>query len=195
MVALLVTGVAAVGIWLCIVFKTAVTPLLLALLGTALLGPVHGWLIRRRVSRALAAILTCVALIAVVGGAGYIVVKTLIDTGDQIVDSVRAAGDWIKDHFGITAADDLGSAAGSLKDLVSKWGASAASGVLAGLSVLGSLLATSVLALLLTFFFLKDSDRARASRTASRPAAPGKPWRRWGGAPSRLSRASCAGPR
>ncbi|MET7514618.1 AI-2E family transporter [Streptomyces sp. NPDC005480] len=172
--ALLVTGVAAVAVWLCIVFKTAVTPLLLALLGTALLGPVHGWLMRRRVNRALAAALTCVALVAVVGGAGYIVVKTLIDTGDQIVDSVREAGSWIKSHFGITAADDLGSAAGSLKNLLSKWGASAASGVIAGLSVLGSLLTTSVLALLLTFFFLKDSDRAAGLAHSLAPGRAGE---------------------
>lgn len=193
--ALLVTGVAAVGVWLCIVFKTAVTPLLLALLGTALLGPVHGWLIRRRVNRALAAALTCVALVAVVGGAGYIVVRTLIDTGDQIVDSVREAGSWIKSHFGITVADDLGSAAGSLQKLLSKWGASAASGVIAGLSVLGSLLTTSVLALLLTFFFLKDSDRAAGLAHSLAPGRAGKPLRPWGGVPSRPSRASCAGPR
>ncbi|MFF2504238.1 AI-2E family transporter [Streptomyces sp. NPDC058067] len=172
-VALLVTGVAAVGVWLCIVLKTAVTPLLLALLGTALLGPVHGWLVRRKLSRALAAILTCVTLVAVVGGAGYIVVKALIDSAEQIVDSVQQSGDWIKQHLGITAADDLGSAAGSLKDLVAKWGAKAASGVLAGLSVLGSLLATSVLSLLLTFFFLKDSDRAAGLAHSIAPGPAG----------------------
>ncbi|WP_329119861.1 AI-2E family transporter [Streptomyces sp. NBC_01465] len=159
-VVLLVTGVAAVGVWLCIIFQTAVTPVLLALLGTALLGPVHGWLVRRRVNRALAAMLTCVALVAVVGGTGYIVVAALIDTGDQIVSSLGDAGNWIREHFGITQASDIGSAADSAKSLISKWGASAASGVIAGLSVLASLLATSVLALLLTFFFLKDSDRA-----------------------------------
>ncbi|CAM5517011.1 hypothetical protein GCM10010253_28320 [Streptomyces badius] len=38
-VVLLVVGVAAVAIWLVVVLKTAVTPVLLALLGTALLGP------------------------------------------------------------------------------------------------------------------------------------------------------------
>ncbi|WP_353943486.1 AI-2E family transporter [Streptomyces sp. HUAS MG91] len=173
-VALLVTGVAAVGIWLCVVFKSAVTPVLLALLGTALLAPVFEWLNRRKVPRALAAALTCVALIAVVGGAGYIVVKALIDTGDQIVDSVQDAGDWIRAHFGLSGADDLGNVADNAKDLLSKWGSSLAGGVLTGLSVIGSLLATSVLALLLTFFFLKDSNRAAGLAHAVAPRAAGE---------------------
>ncbi|MBO1333563.1 AI-2E family transporter [Streptomyces sp. VRA16 Mangrove soil] len=173
-VALLVTGVGAVAVWLCIVFKSAVTPTLLALLGTALLAPVFEWLIRMKVPRALAAALTCVALIAVVGGAGYIVVKALIDTGDQIVDSVQVAGDWIREHFGITGADDLGNIADNAKQLLAKWGSNLASGVLAGLTVLGSLLATSVLALLLTFFFLKDSDRAVGLAHAVAPRGTGE---------------------
>lgn len=53
--------------------------------------------------------------------------------------------------------DDLAT---SGKKLVEKFGASAAGGLLSGLSLVGSLIATSVLALLLTFFFLRDSDRA-----------------------------------
>nr|WP_202539509.1 AI-2E family transporter [Streptomyces sp. SID8379] len=172
-VALLVIGVAAVGVWLCVVFKSAVTPTLLALLGTALLAPVFDWLIKKKVPRALAAALTCVALVAVVGGAGYIVVKSLIDSGEQIVDSLQQAGDWFRDHLGITGADDLGNIADNAKNLLTKWGSSLASGVLAGLSVLGSLLATSVLALLLTFFFLKDSNRAVGLAHAIAPRGTG----------------------
>ncbi|MFI6640555.1 AI-2E family transporter [Streptomyces sp. NPDC050504] len=158
-VLLLVAGVVAVAVWLVIVLKSAVTPVLLALLGTALLGPVHAWLIRMRVNRALAAGLTCVALVAVVGGAAYIVVSALIDTGDQILASVKQGVQWVADHFGFEGKGIEDLAANS-KQLLEKFGAGAASGVLAGLSVIGSLVATSVLALLLTFFFLKDSDRA-----------------------------------
>ncbi|MFF3153556.1 AI-2E family transporter [Streptomyces sp. NPDC001251] len=159
-VVLLVSGVVAVAVWLCIIFKTAVTPVLLALLGTALLGPVHRWLIRIGVKRSIAAALTCVALVAVVGGAGYVVVTALLDTGDQIVASLKQAGQWVADHFGVAGGDGVTNLADNAKQLLAKFGAGAASGVLEGLSLLGSLLATSVLALLLTFFFLKDSDRA-----------------------------------
>ncbi|MFE7620854.1 AI-2E family transporter [Streptomyces sp. NPDC057496] len=172
-VALLVTGVAAVVIWLCIILKTAVTPVLLALLGTALLGPVDRRLTAAGLKRSLSAGLTCVLLVAVVGGAGYIVVTALVDTGDQIVRSLKDAGQWIIDHFGIgenTDADDL---VANARKIVEKFGASAAGGILSGLSLVGSLVATGVLALLLTFFFLRDSDRAASLAHTIAPRGTG----------------------
>ncbi|MFJ8865829.1 AI-2E family transporter [Streptomyces sp. NPDC102473] len=159
-VLLLVAGVAGVAIWLCVVLKTAVTPVLLALLGTALLGPVHRWLAAHKVNRSVAAGLTCAALVAVGGGAGYIVVTVLVDTGGQIVDSLKDAAQWVIDHFQIEGVADVDDLADNAKNLVEKFGASAAGGLLTGISVIGSLVTTGVLALLLTFFFLRDSDRA-----------------------------------
>ncbi|MFE3513826.1 AI-2E family transporter [Streptomyces sp. NPDC059166] len=159
-VLLLVAGVAAVAVWLCVELKTAVTPVLLALLGTALLGPVHRWLTAHRVNRSVSAGLTCVALVAVGGGAGYIVVTALVDTGDQIVESLKDTVQWVIDHFEIEGVADVDDLADNAKSLVEKFGASAAGGLLSGISLLGSLVTTGVLALLLTFFFLRDSDRA-----------------------------------
>ncbi|RFU87116.1 AI-2E family transporter [Streptomyces triticagri] len=157
--ALLVTGVAAVGVWLCITFQTAVTPVLLALLGTALLGPLHRRLVAWRLNPSLAAGLTCAAVLIVVGGATYIVVNALIETGDQIVASVRDAAKSLADHLGAagTSVDDL---AKNSKDLLSKFGGTAASGVISGISVVGQVIAMAVLALLLMFFFLRDADKA-----------------------------------
>ncbi|MFD7289716.1 AI-2E family transporter, partial [Streptomyces sp. NPDC059863] len=88
-VVLVIAGVGAVAIWLVVTFKTAVTPVLLAILGTALLGPLYRRLVALRLNRSLAAGLTCVAVVAVVGGAGYIVVSALVDNGDQIMTSLR----------------------------------------------------------------------------------------------------------
>ncbi|MFC8532725.1 AI-2E family transporter [Streptomyces sp. NPDC057249] len=159
-VVLLVAGVAAVAVWLCIALKTAVTPVLLALLGTALLGPVHRRMTAHGVNRSLAAAVTCVVLLAVVGGAGYIVVAALVETGDQIVQSLKDAGQWVVDHFQVADDIDVNDLETSGRKLVEKFGATAAGGLLTGISVIGSLVATSVLALLLTFFFLRDADRA-----------------------------------
>ncbi|WP_405389838.1 AI-2E family transporter [Streptomyces sp. NBC_01102] len=172
-VLLLVAGVAAVAIWLSVALKTAVTPVLLALLGTALLGPVHRWLITHKVNRSLAAGLTCVALVAVVGGAGYIVVTVLVDTGAQIVDSLKEAAQWVLDHFDIAGVADVDDLADNAKTLVEKFGASAAGGLLTGISLIGSLFTTSVLALLLTFFFLRDSDRAAGLAHSLAPRGTG----------------------
>lgn len=99
-VILLAAGVGWVAIVLCGEFRTAVVPVLLALLGTALLGPLYRRLVKVKVNRSLAAGLTCVAVVVVVGGAVYIVVAALIDTGDQIVASLKQAATSLAEHFG-----------------------------------------------------------------------------------------------
>ena len=159
LVALLIAAVLAVGVWLCVELSAAVTPVLLALLGSGLLGPLYRRLVAMKLNRSLAAGLTCAVLVVVVGGAGYIVVSALVDTGDQIIASLRNAAQDLSRHFGAagTSLDDL---AAKSKELVAKFGGTAASGLLAGVSVVGQFLAASVLALLLTFFFLRDSDKA-----------------------------------
>lgn len=118
---LLVAGVVYVGIRLCVEFRTAVVPVLLALLGAALLGPLHRWLVKGRVNRSVGAGLTCVAVVGVVGGAVYIVVAALIDTGDEIVASLKQAAQDLAEHFGAagTSLDDLASNA---KELLAKFG-------------------------------------------------------------------------
>ncbi|WP_037636735.1 AI-2E family transporter [Streptomyces katrae] len=171
-VALLVTGVVAVGVWLCITFKAAVTPVLLALLGAALLGPMHRRLVRTGVPRSLAAALTCLTVLLVFGGATYVVVHALISTGDQIAGSLKQAGQGLAEHFGAagTSLEDLASHA---KELLAKFGGTAASGVITGISVVGEMLATAVLALLLMFFFLRDSHRAAGTLRSLAPHATG----------------------
>ncbi|MGW8744063.1 AI-2E family transporter [Streptomyces sp. NPDC055794] len=167
-VILLASGVAYVAIRLCVELRTAVTPALLALLGTALLRPLHKQLVKAHVQRSLAAALTCVAVVAVVGGAMYIVVSALIETGDQIVASVRNAARDIADHFG-AAGTSLEDMASNARELLGKFGGTAASGVVTGLSVVGEMIAVAVLALLLVFFFLRDSDRAVGTVRALAP--------------------------
>ncbi|GGT69037.1 AI-2E family transporter [Streptomyces lateritius] len=171
-VVLLLTGVTAVGVWLCGVLKTAVTPVLLALLGTALLGPLHRRLLRMKVQRSLAAAITVVAVVAVVGGATYIVVSALIETGDQIIASLRQAADDLARHLGAagTSLDDLASNA---RELLQKFGGTAASGVISGLSVVGQMLATAVLAMFLIFFFLRDSNKAVGALRSLAPRSTG----------------------
>jgi predicted PurR-regulated permease PerM len=169
-VVLLVAGVGYIGVRLCVEFRTAVVPVLLALLGTALLGPFHRRLVKAGVNRSVAAGLTCVAVVAVVGGAVYIVVAALIDSGDEIVRSLRQAARGITEHFGAagTSLDDLASNA---RELLGKFGGTAASGVISGVSVVGESIAMAVLALLLVFFFLRDSHLAVGTLRSLTPHA------------------------
>ncbi|MFG2814501.1 AI-2E family transporter [Streptomyces sp. NPDC048410] len=168
-VLLLAAGLGWVGIRLCGELRTAVTPVLLALLGTALLGPLYRWLLKMKLNASLAAALTCVAVVAVVGGAVYIVVAALVDTGDEIVASLRDAAKAIARHFGAagTGLDDL---AGNARELLGKFGGTAVSNVISGVSVVGESIAIAVLALLLVFFFLRDSHRALRSLRGFAPA-------------------------
>ncbi|MFB7634062.1 AI-2E family transporter [Streptomyces sp. NPDC056149] len=158
-VGLLVATVVALGIWLCVELSAAVTPVLLALLGSALLGPMYRRLVAMRFNRSLAAGLTCAVLVIVVGGAGYVVISALVDTGDQIIASLKDAAADLSRRFGV-AGNSLTDLAGHAKTLVTRFGSTAASGVLAGVSIVGQFIAAAVLALLLTFFFLRDSDKA-----------------------------------
>lgn len=171
-VILLVAGVAWVGIRLCGELRTAVVPVLLALLGTALLGPLHRRLVKARVNRSVAAGLTCVAVVAVVGGAVYIVVAALIDTGDQIVASLKQAAQSLAEHFG-AAGTSLDDVASNAKELLTKFGGTAASNVISGVSVVGEAIAMAVLALLLVFFFLRDSHRAAGLLRSLAPRGAG----------------------
>ncbi|MFF0715743.1 AI-2E family transporter [Streptomyces bauhiniae] len=168
-VLLLTAGLGWVGIRLCGELRTAVTPVLLALLGTALLGPLYRWLLKMKLNASLAAALTCVAVVAVVGGAVYIVVAALVDTGDEIVASLRDAAKAVARHFGAagTGLDDL---AGNARELLGKFGGTAVSNVISGVSVVGESIAIAVLALLLVFFFLRDSQRALRSLRGFAPA-------------------------
>lgn len=170
---LLVTGVVSVVVWLCITFQTAVTPVLLALLGTALLGPFYRRLVAMKFNKSLAAGLTCAAVVVVMGGAMYIVVAALIDTGDQIISSLRDAAKSLSEDFGLagTSLDDL---AKNAKELLSKFGGTAASGVLSGVGVVSEIITMAILALTLMFFFLRDSDRAVASLHSFAPRRSGE---------------------
>jgi predicted PurR-regulated permease PerM len=170
---LLVSGVISVGVWFCITFQTAVTPVLLALLGSALLGPLYRRLVAMKVNKSLAAGLACAAVLVVMGGAAYIVVTALIDSGDQIVNSVQDAAKSLSERFE-AAGTSLDELATNAKDLLSKFGGTALSGVLNGVSLLTEMIATGTLAILLLFFFLRDSDKAVASLHSLAPRGSGE---------------------
>lgn len=157
---LLVAGVTYVAVQVFVALWLALVPALLALLGTALLRPLHRSLVvKAKVNRSVAAGLTCAAVLAVVGGAVYVATAALVDTWGQIVVSVRRAVRQLADQFGAsgTSLEDL---ADDALDLLGKFGGTAASSIVAGVGAAAQVLGMTVLALLLVFFFLRDSDHA-----------------------------------
>ncbi|MER6978796.1 AI-2E family transporter [Streptomyces carpinensis] len=168
-VVLLVSGVVWIVVRLCVTFRTTVTPVLLALLGSALLRPLYRRLVRAKVNRSLAAGITCAAVLVCVGGVGYIVVLALIDSGQQIASSLEHAARSLAVHLGAAGAS-LKDLASHGRDLLSKFGGTAVSNVISGVSLVAEYIAMAVLALVLVFFFLRDADRAML---ALRSIAPG----------------------
>ncbi|GHF68929.1 AI-2E family transporter [Streptomyces thermodiastaticus] len=157
-VALLVSGVVWIVVKVCVIFRTTVTPILLALLGTALLRPLYRRLVRTRINRSVAAGITCAAVLLAVGGVGYIVALALIESGPQIVSSLERAARSLAGYFG-AAGTSLKDLASHARQLLSKFGGTALSNIISGVSVLAEYIAMAVLALLLVFFFLRDSPR------------------------------------
>ncbi|MFE0462476.1 AI-2E family transporter [Kitasatospora sp. NPDC058965] len=158
----LTIAVGAMVVYALVALRAATVPLVLALLGTALLHPVMPWLVRRGMRRGPAAALTCVVLMTAVGGVIAVLTNSLVHSAPQIVSSLQEAGaklaGWLgptgaRLHRALTTAADSGSSAGSslLGDL--------ASGVLSGLGIAVQLITGGVLALALVFFFLRDGDR------------------------------------
>ncbi|MFE9438390.1 AI-2E family transporter [Streptomyces sp. NPDC006602] len=169
---LLLSGVVSLIVWFCITFQAVVTPVLLALLGAALLGPLYRRLVAMKINKSLAAGLTCTTVVLVMGGASYIVVTALIDTGDQIISSLRDAAQSLSGTFE-AAGTSLDEIAKNAKDLASQFGGNAVAGVMSGVSVLTEMIATGFLAILLLFFFLRDSDRAVAALHSLAPRGSG----------------------
>ncbi|MFI5801166.1 AI-2E family transporter [Streptomyces sp. NPDC051677] len=169
---LLLSGIVSLVVWICITFEAVVTPILLALLGAALLGPLYRRLVAMRLNKSLAAGLTCAVVFVVMGGAVYIVVTALIDTGDQIISSLRGAAQSLGERFEVagTSLDDL---VANAKNLLSDFSGTALSGVISGVSVVTEMITAGVLAILLLFFFLRDSDKAVASLHALAPRGSG----------------------
>ncbi|NEA74163.1 AI-2E family transporter [Streptomyces sp. SID13588] len=166
---LLGAAVVALGLWVCVGLRAAVVPVLLALLGAALLGPLARQLVARGLPRAAAAALTCVVLIAVVVFAGWVMVHTLVTNAAQLSASLEEAGQRLADDLG-SAGDTMNSAAQGLNSLGAQLGGAVAKGFVSGLGVAAQLLMGLVLMLAMLFFLLRDGDRLPG---AVRTALPG----------------------
>jgi predicted PurR-regulated permease PerM len=136
--------------------RALTVPLVIALLGAALLYPLHRWLLGRGLPAAGAAGATCAALVVSIGGTGWALVAILSDNAHRITDALRHAADKLNGDF---AGGAPARAADGLGDLGGRFGSALASGVVSGLGIAAQLLTGAALALALTFFMLRDGHR------------------------------------
>ena len=92
---LVVAAAIGVGIWLIIQLKLLVIPLMIAILITALLWPVFSWMLRHRVPRWLAIVVSVGATVAVVGGLLWLVAWQITrQWSDVQARTVEAIGEF-----------------------------------------------------------------------------------------------------
>ena len=142
---------------------SVVLPVLLALLLASVLWPPTAWLRRHGLKPALAASLVLLVSLAllfgVLGSLAPSVVGQVGDIAVQAGNGLLQVQDYVTRPPLNLNDTQVDAAVQGLTDRLQGSAAALASGVLTGVSAVGSLLVTGALALVLTFFFIKDGPR------------------------------------
>ncbi|WP_426325999.1 AI-2E family transporter [Microbacterium sp. E-13] len=156
---LIVVAVAiGIGIWLIIQLKLLVIPLMIAILITALLWPPFAWMLRHRVPRWLAIVISIVGTLAIVAGLVWLVVWQIMRQWNSVQVSTVAAIEQFRQylidgplHLSAQQIDDLLAQGFSfLQEQASLlWSGALAVGSTIGHVVTGALLALFILLCLL----------------------------------------------
>jgi predicted PurR-regulated permease PerM len=155
---LVVAAAIGVGIWLVIQLKLLVIPLLVAILITALLWPVFSWMLRHRVPRWLAIVISVVGTLAIVGGLLWLVVWQITRQWSSVqaktVEAIEQFRQYLIDgplHLTAAQIDDLLAQAWTLiqEQASLLWSGALAIGTTLGHVGVGALLALFILLTLL----------------------------------------------
>lgn len=154
--------VVTAGVIIAVRELTIVTiPLVLALIVASALAPVMGWMRRRGVPAALATVLSMLAITAVLGGVGWLIVWAVRDQWDELFaqaqEGFRTFTAWAQELPFFPSAAELDGLLDQAIDFVTS--AQFGSGALAGLGAVASFAAGFVLFITILFFFLKDGPQ------------------------------------
>ncbi|MDY0911064.1 AI-2E family transporter [Microbacterium sp. CFBP9034] len=179
---LIVAAAIGVAIWLVIQLKLLVIPLLIGILITALLWPVFSWMLRRRVPRWLAIVISVVGTLAIVGGLLWLVAWQIARQWSSVRESTVAAIERFRDYLidgplHLTAGE-IDGLLGQGWALVQEQAELVWSGALAIGSTLGHVLTGGVLAFFILLCLLADGAgiwrwTLRLFPKKARPAADG----------------------
>ena len=160
-------GVVALAVvWLLGRMRTAVAPIVVAVLLTRALAPISNWLRRHRWRPSLAAVGAILAFFLLLAGVSAMIVPAVADEaeslGPTLTQAIDDVEDWLVDDspFDVSRAtvDQLRDRAGQRVDALFS-GAGADGAVLDGAALVAEVVAAVLLALLLTFFMLREGDR------------------------------------
>lgn len=165
-------------VWVTWTLRAIVLPVLAGIILAVALAPVVRWLVAVRVPRGIASLTALALAIGALTAFGYTIAPTIAEQFSDIGEAVREATDrlerWVESErpFGLTGNDVerarervAGVGVGEAADVV---GVSPA----AGLRYVGTALAAVLIALVSTFFFLRDGPTIREAIVAR--ARPGR---------------------
>lgn len=140
-----------------------ILPILLALIISTVLWPPTGWMVRHRVPKTLASLLSIMASLGLVSGVVALIAPSIIEQSVQLADQTSEAitqvQDWLRGPPLNIRDEQLDGVLEQLSSTLQDRGDQIASGVFSGVSAVGSFVITLVLVLVLTFFFIKDGPR------------------------------------
>ena len=155
---LVVATAIGVAVWLIIQLKLLVIPLLIAILVTALLWPVFTWMLRHRVPRWLAIVISVLGTLAIVAGLLWLVIwqvtRQWSSVQERTVEAMERFRQYLIDgplHLTSAQIDDLLTQAGALIQEQAQllWSGAIALGSTLGHVAVGALLALFILLTLL----------------------------------------------
>ncbi|WP_245588748.1 MULTISPECIES: AI-2E family transporter [Actinoalloteichus] len=160
---LVIAGAGYLVLHLVAALSTVVVPTALAVLLSALLAPVVGWLVRHRVARGLATAIAILGGLAVLTLLLTFVIGALVsgagELAGQLADAVGSVETWLVEGP-LPLGDDVVS---DLSDRLSRWlsehQARLASWAVTVAGGVGAVLTGAVLTLFVLVFFLRDGER------------------------------------
>lgn len=160
---LAILAVVAVFVWLAVKISVVTIPVLLAVLLTALHRPLFDLLVGARLPRALAAGVSLIVGLSVVGALGWFVYHQLATDLGDVTDSFRVSIDrllaWLEDSPIGVGPLDVGELTSEVGTAVEDNQSEVAAGALVALTGVSHLLAGLAIAVFCWFFFLYDGER------------------------------------
>ena len=195
---LVIIGAAAAVIYALHYLRVVVLPIIIALLASTLLLPVVRWLKTKNVPDALAAAGSMLAAFLLLVAIGTAVAPSI---GDQFGELRPRAEDGLREATDVLADPPFNLSEQEIRDNVDKGldrlrenGGPLVHGVQSGAVILGEAVTGLLIAILLTFFLLKDGERMWGYVLGSSPAVrPASTPTRSAPASTRPWPATCAG--
>lgn len=160
---LILLGLVGFVVWALVKVSIVVIPVLLALIVASSTWPIIRFLTHRKWPNVLAAVAVLLSLVLILGGAIALVVLLVEhqwpELSSKTGEGMTALINWVQAQFGVVIDEaQINTWIEQAKSVVftKEAGASAAQGVGAGLSVAGDLATSTVLFLVMLFFFMKD---------------------------------------